>query len=90
MASKTVTVGSTVGLHARPATLIADAAAEYDEEILIELVESDDDDEPADAASSLMIMALGAEHGDQVTVTSDDAAAAEKIAALIEQNLDEE
>ena len=28
MASKTVTVGSTVGLHARPATLIADAAAE--------------------------------------------------------------
>ena len=66
MASKTVTVGSTVGLHARPATLIADAAAEYDEEILIELVESDDDDEPADAASSLMIMALGAEHGDQV------------------------
>ena len=35
MASKTVTVGSTVGLHARPATLIADAAAEYDEEILI-------------------------------------------------------
>lgn len=90
MASKTVTVGSTVGLHARPATLIADAAAEYDEEILIELVDGDDDDEPADAASSLMIMALGAEHGDQVTVTSDDAAAVEKIAALIEQNLDEE
>ncbi|MDY0114033.1 MAG: HPr family phosphocarrier protein [Corynebacterium sp.] len=90
MASKTVTVGSTVGLHARPATLIADAAAEYDEEILIELVASDDDDEPADAASSLMIMALGAEHGDEVTVTSDDADAVEKIAALIERNLDDE
>lgn len=90
MASKTVTVGSTVGLHARPATVIADAAAEYDEEILIELVDGDDDDEPADAASSLMIMALGAEHGDQVTVTSDDADAVEKIAALIERNLDDE
>lgn len=90
MASKTVTVGSTVGLHARPATLIADAAAEYDEEILLELVDAEDDDEPADAASSLMIMALGAEHGDKVTVTSDDAGAVEKIAALIEQNLDEE
>ena len=90
MASKTVTVGSTVGLHARPATLIADAAAEYDEEILIELVDGDDDDEPADAASSLMIMALGAEHGDEVTVTSDDADAVEKIAALIERNLDDE
>lgn len=90
MASKTVTVGSTVGLHARPATVIADAAAEYDEEILIELVDGDDDDEPADAASSLMIMALGAEHGDQVTVTSDDAAAVEAIAKLVESNLDDE
>ncbi|WP_448850931.1 HPr family phosphocarrier protein [Corynebacterium sp. 335C] len=91
MASKTVTVGSTVGLHARPATLISEAAAEFDEEILIELVDADDDDlEPADAASSLMIMALGAEYGDQVTVSSDDAEAVERIAALVESNLDEE
>ena len=37
-----------------------------------------------------MIMAMGAEHGDEVTVTSDNADAVEKIAALIEQNLDEE
>lgn len=91
MASTTVTVGSTVGLHARPATVISDAAAEYDDEILIELVDAEDDDiEPADAASSLMIMALGAEHGDTVTVTSDNAEAVEKIAALVAKNLDEE
>mgnify|MGYP001940344453 FL=1 len=89
MASKTVKVGSTVGLHARPATVIADAAGEYDDEILLTLVGGDDDDE-TDAASSLMIMAMGAEHGDEVTVTSDNADAVEKIAALIEQNLDEE
>ena len=37
-----------------------------------------------------MIMAMGAEHGDEVTVASDNADAVEKIAALIEQNLDEE
>lgn len=91
MASTTVTVGSTVGLHARPATVISDAAAEYDDEILLELVDAEDDDiEPADAASSLMIMALGAEHGDTITITSDNAEAVEKIAALVAKNLDEE
>jgi len=74
MASKTVVVGSQVGLHARPASIIAEAAGEYDEE--------------TDAASSLMIMALGAEKGDKVTVKSDNAEAVEKIAALIEQDLD--
>ncbi|WP_297008510.1 HPr family phosphocarrier protein [uncultured Corynebacterium sp.] len=89
MASTTVTVGSTVGLHARPATVIAEAAAAYDDEILITLVDADEDDEPADATSSLMIMALGAEHGDRVTVSSDNPAAVTAISALVERNLDE-
>ncbi|AKK08984.1 Phosphocarrier protein HPr [Corynebacterium atrinae] len=86
MASKTVVVGSSVGLHARPASLVADAAGEYDEDIILTM--ADDEDEEADAASSLMIMALGAEKGDKVTVTSDNAEAVEKIAALIESDLD--
>lgn len=89
MASKTVTVGSSVGLHARPAAVIADAAGEYDDDIILTLV-GDEDAEETDAASSLMIMAMGAEQGDQVTVTSENAEAVEKIAALIEQDLDEE
>ena len=80
MASKTVVVGSQVGLHARPASIIAEAAGEYDEEIFL-FLEGEEDDE-TDAASSLMIMALGA------TVKSDNAEAVEKIAALIEQDLD--
>lgn len=88
MASKTVTVGSSVGLHARPASIIAEAAAEFDDEIFLSI--PGEEDEETDAASSLMIMALGAEQGDQVTVTSDNAEAVEKIAALIEQNLDAE
>lgn len=87
MASKTVKVGSSVGLHARPASLIADAAAEFNEDIFLTLVGEDEDDE-TDAASSLMIMALGAEQGDEITVTSDNEAAVEKIAGLIEQDLD--
>lgn len=89
MASKTVKVGSTVGLHARPATVIADAAGEYDDEILLTLVGGDDDDE-TDAASSLMIMAMGTEFGDEVVVTSDNAEAVDAIAALIAKNLDDE
>ncbi len=89
MASKTVKVGSTVGLHARPATVIAEAAGEFDDDIILTLVGGDEDDE-TDAASSLMIMAMGAEHGDEVTVTSDNDEAVEKIAALIESNLDDE
>ena len=89
MASKTVKVGSTVGLHARPATVIADAAGEFDDDIILTLVGGDDDDE-TDAASSLMIRAMGAEFGDEVTVTSENAQAVEQIAALIESNLDED
>ena len=86
MASKTVVVGSAVGLHARPAAIIAEAAEAYDDEILLSLVGGDD--EGVDAASSLMIMTLGAGAGAEVTVESDNAEAVEKIAALIEQDLD--
>ena len=89
MASKTVVVGSAVGLHARPAAIIAEAAEAYDDEILLTLV-GGDDDEGVDAASSLMIMTLGAERGAEVVVTSDNAEAVEAIAALIEKDLDAE
>ena len=87
MASKTVIVGSAVGLHACPAAIIAEAAEAYDDEILLTLV-GGDDDEGVDAASSLMIMTLGAEKGSEVIVESDNEEAVEKIAALIEQDLD--
>lgn len=87
MASTTVTVGSSVGLHARPAALIAEAAAGFPAEIWLELVD-DPDVDPSQADSSLMIMALGAEHGDRVRVSSTDPAAVAEIAALIAADLD--
>ncbi|MHA6512556.1 HPr family phosphocarrier protein [Tessaracoccus sp. Z1128] len=83
MASKTVTVGSVVGLHARPAALIAAAAGEYDDDITISL-----DGATVDAASSLLIMTLGAEKGAVVTVESENAEAVDRIAAMVEQDLD--
>lgn len=86
MATKIVIVGSAVGLHARPAALIAEAAAKYDEEVLLSVQGVDED--PVDAASSLMIMTLGAAKGATVVVESENAEAVEEIAALIEADLD--
>ena len=84
MPSKTVVVGSSVGLHARPAQLIAEAAGDLDTEVLIGIP----GDEPVDASSSLLIMTLGAGCGDQVEVTSEDPAAMDVIVALVEKDLD--
>ena len=87
MPSTKVIVGSAVGLHARPASIIAEAASEYDEEILISLAD-DPDEEPADASSSLLIMALGAEKGREVVVESENEEAMKRIAVLVAQDLD--
>lgn len=84
MASRTAVVGSQVGLHARPASVIAEAAADYDDEILLSV----DGEEGVDASSVMLIMTLGAEKGAVVTVESDNAEAVEKIATLIETDLD--
>ncbi|GAA1054703.1 phosphocarrier protein HPr [Dietzia sp. 2505] len=83
MPNTTVIVGSAEGLHARPAGIIAEAAEKYDTDIEITY-----DGEEADAASAMLIMALGAEKGAEVTVSGDDATAVAEIAALIEQDLD--
>ena len=47
MAETIATVGSTVGLHARPAALLAEAAADYDLEITIALEGEPAEDLPA-------------------------------------------
>jgi phosphocarrier protein HPr len=84
MPSKTVKVGSSVGLHARPAAIISEAAGELDAEVTL----ATPGGEPVDASSSLMIMTLGASCGDMVVVDSDDQAAVDLIAGLVEQDLD--
>lgn len=81
MPSRSVVVGSSVGLHARPATLIAEAAGQLGSSVTINGV---------DAASSLLIMTLGAKAGDTVEVSGDDESAVDTIAALVEQDLDAE
>ncbi|MFC8304609.1 HPr family phosphocarrier protein [Specibacter sp. NPDC057265] len=84
MNQQTVAVGSKVGLHARPAATIAQAAAAYDDEILLSI----DGGDEVDASSALMIMTLGADVGASVTVESENADAVAEIAALIAKDLD--
>ncbi len=84
MPTESVVVGSAVGLHARPAAVISEAAGELDTEVFIGLP----GDEPVDAGSSLLIMTLGAGNGDTVEVSGENAADVAAIAALVAQDLD--
>lgn len=84
MPSKTVIVGSAIGLHARPAAVIAEAVVNAGVPVNLSV----DGGEPVDAGSALMIMTLGAGNGAEVTVTSDDDTALATVAGLVEQDLD--
>ena len=84
MPSTTVNVGSAIGLHARPAAVIAQIAGELGVPVTL----ATEGGEPVDAGSALMIMTLGAGHGDAVTVESDDQGAVDTIAALVAKDLD--
>ena len=86
MPSQTVTVGSAVGLHARPAALIAEAVAKSGVPVTLATPGGN----PVDAGSPLMIMTLGAKAGTEVTVSSDDDAVLAQIAEMVAQDLDAE
>jgi PTS hybrid protein len=76
-----------IGLHARPAALLARAIAGLDAEVTVAL-----GDKKADARSILALMALGAKGGDTVRVSATGPSAGEaleRIRALAERNFDE-
>lgn len=81
---RTVIVGSRVGLHARPATTIAEAADEFDSDVFLAIP----GDEPVEANSALLIMSLGAGPGVTVEVSGEDESAVNAIATLVEKDLD--
>lgn len=87
MAERTVTIASSVGLHARPAALFVQAASESGLDIEIGRAGED----PVDATSILGVMALGAKHGEEVVLTADGDGADEALDALVDllsQDLD--
>ena len=86
-AQRTVEFGSSVGLHARPASALAKAAGESGHTITLTTPAG----KKANAGSILTLLAMGVSHGDEVTITveGDDAeAVAESFAALVASELD--
>jgi phosphocarrier protein len=87
MPSRTVTIASSVGLHARPAALFVEAATNSGLDVEIARPGQD----PVDATSILGVMALGAKHGEEVVLTADgDGADAtlDQLVDLLSQDLD--
>ncbi|POX65806.1 HPr family phosphocarrier protein [Microbacterium sp. Ru50] len=66
-ASRTVRIGSSNGLHARPAKLFAQAVKQSGATVTI----AKGSGSPVNAASILGVIALGVEYGDYVTLTAD-------------------
>lgn len=87
MPSATVKVGSTAGLHARPASAFVNAVAASEHDVTI----SFGDEERVDASSLLSILTLGIEYGDEVTlhVKGDRAQdTLDELSGLLQRNLD--
>ncbi|MDO5049229.1 MAG: HPr family phosphocarrier protein [Actinomycetaceae bacterium] len=80
MPKQTARVASEVGLHARPAAVIARKAQEFDAPVYITM-----GDETVQATSGLMIMTLGAQRGDEVEISSESQEAVDAIVDLVEQ-----
>jgi len=80
MAQRTVTIASSVGLHARPAALFVQAATATGLPVQI----GRDGEDPVDARSILGVMALGAKNGEQVVLTADGEGADGALDGLVE------
>ncbi len=89
MPTKTVTVASSVGLHARPASLFAQAAAKVGLPVTLTSAVG----KSVNAASILGVLSLGIGHGEQVTLSTEGdgaEAALESLAAVLNTDLDKE
>lgn len=81
MPSQVVTIGSTVGLHARPAKLLATAAKAAGVAVTI----GRPGESAVNAASLLSIMAMGAKCGESVEISVAEGDGADLVlAALVE------
>jgi len=78
MTERHVIVGSSVGLHARPASLFVQAAAKAPVPVLI----AKQGGEPVDARSILSVLGLDARGGDTVVLCADGAGADDVLDGL--------
>lgn len=80
MATRQVSIASSVGLHARPASLFVQAATATGLPVTI----AKEGSNPVDARSILMVMAMGAKHGEVVTLSADGEGAESALDSLVE------
>ncbi|WP_285729686.1 HPr family phosphocarrier protein [Nocardiopsis sp. ATB16-24] len=88
MPQRTVAIASRLGLHARPAALFVRAVNASGLPVTI----SKEGHEPVDARSVLAVMALGAGHGETVTLTCEESEDADTVldglAEMLAKDLD--
>ena len=88
MVERTVRIGSTHGLHARPAKLFTQAAAASGAAVTIQKAGG----APVNAASILAVIAQGIDHGDEVTIVvdgGDEQAVLDQLVELLSTDHDE-
>lgn len=86
MAQRTITIAAAVGLHARPASILAKAATASGHTVTITV-----HGKTADAKSLLSVLGLAASHGDEVIIDvtgAEDERVADEIANLLSTDLD--
>ena len=90
MPERTVKVGSTVGLHARPATIFTQAASKLPVKVKI----GKPGGNAVDARSVLFVLGLDVRGGEEVVLSADDGegadAALDELEALLQRDLDKE
>ncbi len=79
MAERTVQLPNPSGLHARPAKVFAQAAADADAEVTVAK-----GDNEVNAASVLSVLTLDCHQGDEITIRAQGQGAEEAVAALVE------
>lgn len=87
MTERTVTIASSIGLHARPASLFSQAAAATGVAVTL----TGPDGRSVNAASILGILTLGIDHGATVTISAEGEgadAALVSLEALLSRDLD--
>ncbi len=87
MAEREVTIGSRVGLHARPAALFVKAATEQSMPVMI----AKPGGKPVNARSMLAVLALDAKGGETVVLSADgdgSEGALDTLVELLVQDLD--
>ena len=89
-ATSIVTIANRLGLHARPAMLLAEAAMEYESEVTVRRLDQTD---VVDAKSIMQLMMLAAVCGTRLELTatgSDSNSAVAALRSLIESNFSED